>query len=219
MGGLILLWSCRPRIAWLEVSLLAITKKIDKRFSESRFKAFLPKRLRDDNCYPDLVPRLGRELLLEIVALVYMGIAIHFADLHGYFNVKASDPAVPSNAKMMYGGAVLSLAITIMCPAFSTLLLVSTMSRDRLALKIKVLGPGDPNKSSEGDADEQIRRNGNFVNAMLAGIYVSNVVVLYMATWIFWAGFIKLSGDLLVLLSSPRLHHESGSPSSAIERV
>ena len=109
---------------------------MDERFSESRYKRYLPRRIDNTKCYPKLVPTLGRELLLEVVALVYMGIAIRFADLHGYFNVKASDPAVPSDAKMLYGGAVLSLAITILCLVFSTLALVVLMSRDRHALKL-----------------------------------------------------------------------------------
>lgn len=150
---------------------------------------------------------------------MYVGIAIRFADLHGYFNVKASDPAVPSDAKMLYGGAVLSLAITILCLVFSALALVMLMKRDRHALKLKKLGPGDPTKSSEGDADEQTRRNGNGPPAVYVLMFAPCVAVLYMATWIFWAGFIKLSGNLLVLSSPPLFHHESGSSSSAIERV
>ena len=158
-GGLILLWACQPRIAWFDL-----------------FRLIIPRRLRGKKCFPKLVPTLGRELLLEIVALVYMGIAIHFADRHGYFRVKASDPAVPSDAKLLYAGATLTLPITILCLLLSGAALQGLMVDDKKAVE---------NNRQAGD--------GMWVMVLIYGLLAG---IIYMSTWLFWAGFIKLSGDL-----------------------
>lgn len=77
IGGLVLLWSCQPRIAWFDVFCLL-------------------KGLDEGKCYPKLAPTMGRKLLLlEIIATVYMGVATHFASWRGYYQVKFSDLAVP----------------------------------------------------------------------------------------------------------------------------
>lgn len=170
-GGLMLLWACQPRIAWVDVLRLANTSSRRDTFSSSIMKFLFP-RIKSGQCYPKLAPTLGRELLLEIVALVYMGIAIRFADLHGYFLVGA---AVPSDAKMLYIGAALSLASTVVVLAFSPLGLVFLLKADRNAYK-------------KGERDMQ--------DILVAVIFALPVAFLYMATWIFWSGFIKLSGDL-----------------------
>ena len=83
--------------------------------------------------------------------------------------------AVPSDAKMLYIGAALSLASTVVVLAFSPLGLVFLLKADRNAYK-------------KGERDMQ--------DILVAVIFALPVAFLYMATWIFWSGFIKLSGDL-----------------------
>lgn len=152
IGGLILLWSCQPHIAWFDVFGLL-------------------EKLRGKKCYPKLAPTLGRELLMEIVALVYIRIATQ----HGDYRVKPSDPAIPSDAKLLYAGSVLWMVITVFCLAFSILGLVLLLMEDKSAYN------GGERKCAGG---------------FLVAMYAPCVGILYMATWIFWAGFIKLSGDL-----------------------
>ena len=159
IGGLILLWTCQPRIAWFDLFSLIIRPPEGRR------------------SYPKLVSTLGRELLLEIVTLVYMGVAIHFADRHGYFRVKASDPVVPSDAKLLYAGATLTLAITMLCLPLSSAVVGQLM-----------LGDLKAHEGRNRKGKHQMRP-AVFIYGLLAGM-------IYMSTWLFWAGFIKLSGDL-----------------------
>ena len=153
IGGLILLWSCQPRIAWFDVFRLL-------------------KGLDEGKCYPKLAPTMGRELLLEIVATVYMGIATHFASWRGYYQVKFSDLAVPLDAKLFYAGAACSLVMAMLCLLNSSIRQVMLLRSDKGAFVM--------------------RSRYNFT----VGIYAPCASIPYIGTWMFWGGFTTLSGDL-----------------------
>lgn len=145
IGGLILLWACQPRITWLEIVYVWFKTKKDKRYTK-----------------PALT--LGHDLLLVIAAITYTGIAVHFANRHGYFQRTPSEPPVRLDALLLYAGAALSLFTTGIIIIYPIL---------------EILDGGE----SPG-------------HTIILGMYFLAAGALYIAGWLFWAGFVKLSWDL-----------------------
>ncbi|KAF2476912.1 uncharacterized protein BDR25DRAFT_42126 [Lindgomyces ingoldianus] len=122
------------------------------------------------------------EFILQIITLYLMGRTAHFATLHGYYKV-SSDAywALPPAARMMYSGALYYLVGGGLFLIFAGLFIVYSVCSSR----IKYFG-----------------------KASSTGIFLALAVLListWMGSWIFWAGFVRLAGNLYC---PPKLIHQ-----------
>ncbi|KAG9232774.1 hypothetical protein BJ875DRAFT_465936 [Amylocarpus encephaloides] len=91
IADLFLFWTTRPRLSWLILGLLiGIGAEVDVNgYWESAAKS-----------------SLIAEVILLVISCYYMGITANFARANGYYNPTAD---IPSGARLMYVGALLSL--------------------------------------------------------------------------------------------------------------
>ena len=122
------------------------------------------------------------EFILQIITLYIMGRTAHFATIHGYYKIyHKSYWQIPAAARMMYSGALYYLVAGSLFLIAALAFILDTIFGHR----VKELG-----KASTGG-----------VVATLVFLLIST----WMGSWIFWAGFVKLAGDLYC---PPKLIHQ-----------
>jgi hypothetical protein len=121
------------------------------------------------------------EVLMQLAALYVMGRTVRFAIISGFYNVHKSElyNSLPPGAHMMYAGAMYYLI------------------GGSIALVIAIICIGFQFAIAKGDQ----------MNSTRAGIIRYLCVFLLLATtflgsWLFWAGFVQLAGDLYVTIHS-----------------
>lgn len=108
-----------------------------------------------------------------------MGVTAHFAATHGFYKAGGTNSGIERSAKIMYTGALLFLvfASLFIVLAYTVLLCVLIWSSDRR---------GGRRKDTVASRQYEILR----VTAILS------LPTTYLASWVFWAGFVYLAGDL-----------------------
>ena len=108
------------------------------------------------------------EVVLSLIASYYAGITAHFATVNGYYVVGRLQGPYATAAHMLYAGALFYL-ITLCGTILTTFLMVAAM-HDR----------------------EKDWINTAMIIILLGGIGVTS----WLASWLFWAGYVLLAGDL-----------------------
>ncbi|KAF2472861.1 uncharacterized protein BDR25DRAFT_11963 [Lindgomyces ingoldianus] len=124
------------------------------------------------------------EIALQIIALYIMGKTAHFASTRRYYLVgTAANKSLPAAAKIMYGGALYYLIMGVPLCLYEIFLLVSYYTGNL---------------------------RGNFQGSSLSNKTVGysafifyNLSYTWLGSWLFWAGFVRLAGDLYC---PPKLH-------------
>jgi hypothetical protein len=107
------------------------------------------------------------EIILQFIALYYAGQTVHFATTHGYYKLHANYSFQHGGAaRMMYGGALLYL-ITIINNIYLLIGLVMFFARI-----------------------------GGRLRASLVGFAILSCATSWVGSWLFWAGYVRLAGDL-----------------------
>ncbi|KAI9765206.1 MAG: hypothetical protein M1840_007698 [Geoglossum simile] len=89
IGGLVLLWCSRPRLAWISTLLVRREKEKSMYFALG-------------------ASSLMTEVVLQAVGSVYIGTTVNFARQHRYYRIHRLDNILDGNdALIMYGGAML----------------------------------------------------------------------------------------------------------------
>jgi hypothetical protein len=120
------------------------------------------------------------EFILQFIASYYVGSTVKFAASHGYYKnmVVGADTEMVIGAQLMYGAAIFWLLSFILLtlwfiPTLCTLLLYY---RGRFS-NSKAVGPS---------------------RTALTPIGVASFFTAWIASWLFWAGYVHLAGDLYV---------------------
>ena len=113
------------------------------------------------------------EFVLQIMALYVMGRTAHYGAARNYYKIYISTYwDIPSAARMMYSGALYYLVAGSLFLIFAFFFIVYQM----FSSKVKTLGKG------------------NTVAIVIALWFL--LISTWLGSWLFWAGFVKLAGDL-----------------------
>ncbi|ORY02286.1 hypothetical protein BCR34DRAFT_84490 [Clohesyomyces aquaticus] len=122
------------------------------------------------------------EFILQIITLYIMGRTARFASLHNYYTISSEAYwKLPSAARMMYSGALYYLVAGSLFLIAAGLFILYTVVSQRTKI---------------------------FGKASSAAVFLALSVLLvstWMGSWIFWAGFVKLAGNLYC---PPKLIHQ-----------
>jgi hypothetical protein len=134
----------------------------------------LPNKVYDSSARQGLIA----EVILQIIATYYVGRTVHFASTHGYYKPHADYQFQHGGAaRMMYGGALFYL----LAIAFNFYNVVATNTWRKPDRKVTNYGAG-------GSASvEQL--------TMLAYVIWTGFTT-WIGSWLFWAGYVRLAGDL-----------------------
>jgi hypothetical protein len=111
------------------------------------------------------------ELVQQAIALYVMGVTVHYGVTHRYY-VYATFNSLPESGRLLYGGAIYYLVATSFYLLFTSVLLVGIASKENYEVAEK--------KDSR-------RVNTNLIQIIL--------VTTWLASWLFWAGFVQTSGE------------------------
>lgn len=114
---------------------------------------------------------LVAEVFLQLITGYYMGTTAHFAATRGYYKLSTLPGPVGHNAHLMYGAALFWLVVGSGVLIYAVLLILVVFR-------------------GTVEQDEQRERS------IMHGIVLFLLIVNWLATWLFWAGFVRLAGDL-----------------------
>ncbi|KAI9769095.1 MAG: hypothetical protein M1840_004446 [Geoglossum simile] len=150
VGDLVLFYTTRPRISWLILGFLNIGSVTD---GSSQWGAAFRQ-------------TVIAEIILQLVAIWYMGGTVRFALKHGYYKLHANFGLQHGGAaRMMYGGALFYLVTMISNIPFLYFFVLRNFSRENLEL-------------------------------FVAGFITLSCTTSWIGSWLFWAGYVRLAGDL-----------------------
>jgi hypothetical protein len=113
------------------------------------------------------------EFVLQIMALYVMGRTAHYGAARNYYKIYLSTYwDIPSSARMMYSGALYYLVAGSLFLIFAFFFIMYQM----LSSKVKTLGKGN-------------------TMAIMVSLWFL-LISTWLGSWLFWAGFVKLAGDL-----------------------
>jgi hypothetical protein len=120
--------------------------------------------------------------VLMVISLVVLGRTVRFGDIHNYYHLGSQAYSqLPVSAHLMYGGALFTLVFTC---AYASIFQM------RCAIST-VLGP-----HRVWGMDWYGEDTGNLVEQEWRAIYAVASLFVFLGSWLFWAGFVKLAGDL-----------------------
>lgn len=124
------------------------------------------------------------EIIMQLISCYYMGRTAHFAASHGYLVPGRLSGPVGHAAQLMYSASLfwltLGLIAAIICGIGYPSLALSEDMEARLFTTISA-----PEKPLEP-----------LVLGQAGAVLIPIVIVNWLACWLFWAGFVKLSGSL-----------------------
>ncbi|KAF1990684.1 hypothetical protein K402DRAFT_417453 [Aulographum hederae CBS 113979] len=130
----------------------------------------------DQPYHSTFMSQLIAELFLQFVALYIMGYTAHFAAGHGYYKLGKEYYSLPQAAHMMYAGALYYLVGGSLSLSIVFLSLMAVWRRGLSELRATA------------------RYGAGYYSGIAACILL--LMTTWMASWIFWAGFVKLAGHL-----------------------
>jgi hypothetical protein len=177
IGELTLFLVARPRLSWIFIILFSERSRKIKNKSEIQ-SPFISKDKTGERPWGcAAMSQLFAETILLFLGFITMGKTARFADTHGYYKLGSVYNTLPRGAHLMYAGALYFLVAGVL--AFITyLVMVPIMVSDMLESNPE---PGQ----------------GDYVNDGMNTAFVSvGLFCFWMGSWIFWAGFVYLAGDL-----------------------
>ncbi|KAF1998218.1 hypothetical protein P154DRAFT_604074 [Amniculicola lignicola CBS 123094] len=204
---LMLFFTVRPRLSWISLMLLSQYEVHNPDVVYSPMVTYardastegleLEPRSKDRNATspdPSLMQRHEKdrpwasaaksqafaEIFLQIIALYIMGKTAHFATTRQYYLVgTAANKSLPTAAKIMYAGALYYLSLG-----------VPLLLAEILFVILYYAGEFDDDIMSRKTSERSIKST-----AYSAFIFY-NLVYTWLGSWLFWAGFVRLAGDL-----------------------
>ncbi|KAF1996529.1 hypothetical protein P154DRAFT_472469 [Amniculicola lignicola CBS 123094] len=182
---LMLFLVARPRLSWIILGAFAFKSQKGKNGKAKADNDNDNANLYLGSAYPSTHAFMSQfigEFVLQIMSLYIMGRTAHFATRQGYYKIsEESYWDIPQAARMMYSGALYYLVAGSLFLIFAFLFILYSIFSSR----IKYFG-----------------------KASSVGIFLALMVLLvstWMGSWIFWAGFVQLAGDLYC---PPKLMHQ-----------
>ncbi len=175
---LMLFFTARPRLSWIVVGFLGCYDQANGRMlwieddEENGQQTSRLSSLAREEDFPWLSTAMSQmvaEVLLKIISLYIMGITANFAASRGYYKLGETYNSLPHFAHLMYAGALYFLVV-------GTLFLLTFIIHLVQAF----------------DRSFGIRETTTFIQMAL----VISLVYIWMGSWIFWAGFVHLAGNL-----------------------
>ncbi|KAF2963786.1 hypothetical protein GQX73_g9786 [Xylaria multiplex] len=170
-----LLWCSIPRLTWLTVLLIGV-----RSFEALDFSA--------------TSPYLLAELIFQLLSSYYMGITIQYGRKHNFYfgGLENADRETP--AQLMYVGALIWLIIVCLAPIGIILAATYSIEKNRRLEKAPLM-------RSQGGAygtfpvGGQNNRVSHKTPMALFQILVIGMLLLWIAQWLFWGGFIGVSSE------------------------
>ncbi|ORY18927.1 hypothetical protein BCR34DRAFT_595761 [Clohesyomyces aquaticus] len=173
---LMLFFTVRPRLSWIALTVLGLYERSSTRRQRRLHKTENSK----DQPIPDrpwgsaAKSQAFAEVALQIMALYVMGTTVHFGARHGYYKLKTTTyKSLPLSAHLMYSGAMFYLVSGCLIIFYELCGLLMEY--------------GDETHESRNEEDEHS-------GSILLFVWV-NLTCTWMASWIFWAGFVRLAGN------------------------
>ncbi|OCK83081.1 hypothetical protein K432DRAFT_379848 [Lepidopterella palustris CBS 459.81] len=171
IGQLVVLYAARPRFSWIVLAMFTLRSTITAT-AQKKTRAFTL------NDMPKLSPwfsagiaHLLVEIVLDLMALAYMGRTAYFATRRGYLNVFSSAyDAIPESARLMYAGSLWFIVAGVISGFYYVCFIVEALKSPSLARD----GP----------------------SMFWSGVVFFGISSTWISAWLFWAGYVKLAGDL-----------------------
>ena len=189
VGELILLWTSRPGMAWVILSLVAVEMQ--------------------DSVYLGAAASTAlSEVVLQVIGLTYVGRTADYARNHDLFS-SSNIAHIPDarHATIMYRGSVLVLVSASFAIIF--LLAILRTMRRTILWRIQGFTTARVRPQPQTQHHFELRRfNNPNVNATLQEMRLEkdHITLVYLAViflvpafigqWMFWGGFVNLYGDL-----------------------
>jgi len=170
VGELMLFFTTRPRLGWLFLGVTHLDTD-DARNTRGSY-------IYENRWTSSMFANIFAEFVLQLIAMYPMGVAAHFGAQHGYVTVWTAEYARLSTAeRLMYGGAMYYLTVG----ALYLLLCLGLWGYFFLS------GDGLLDRSSD---DKKKPSSEDLVIGPISILLVTT----WLASWLFWAGFVKLAG-------------------------
>ncbi|KAF2199488.1 hypothetical protein GQ43DRAFT_464779 [Delitschia confertaspora ATCC 74209] len=191
---LMLFFTVRPRLSWIALGLLGplslekgeqITVELRRKASNRAYRARNFRNVRNTQSQPTTkevwiphfpwrsaaIAQIFSEIVLQCIALYIMGRTAYFASHHGFYNVTSTRyKELPDAAHLMYAGALFYLIVGSGMLIWEVIWLLMRVNAEDL------------------EDGEKASGLGLFV--------IFNLFTTWLGSWIFWAGFVSLAGNL-----------------------
>ncbi|KAF2686299.1 hypothetical protein K458DRAFT_210776 [Lentithecium fluviatile CBS 122367] len=185
---LMLFFTIRPRLSWIALNLFGLIKKGEPLSATPHPPEYSTNDTREDpygseEDLPWISSALSQyiaEFFLRLIAFYVAGRTAHFATARGYYQItSAAYHSLPQEAHLMYAGAL----YYIVGGVFGIMLDIAVvMDLAHTQNKLRKSGV-------EAAYLAEIRE-------FVPGLIIFSLVCSWIGSWIFWAGFVRLAGDL-----------------------
>jgi hypothetical protein len=167
VGELVLFFTARPRLSWIALASLWMVRRQRKTSDEI-----------DLPWASAACTQLIAEFVLLLMGLVVMGRTAHFAASNGYLKLGPIYSSLPHWAHVMYSGALYYVVAGIGF-GIMQMITLSTWFKYR-------------------DTRREKKKDGFLSRFSILGpiFLFASLLSFWMASWLFWAGFVYLAGDL-----------------------
>lgn len=174
---LMLLWFSIPRLTWLTILLIGVQS---------------PEALGSSAASASLFA----ELIFQLLSSYYMGMTIHYGQKHNFYSGGLENAERETPAQYMYAGVFIWLIVIVICLALVGLVLAATSStewsqRPEKKLLTKSQGAAYGTFPVAGQNNE----SSHATPVALFQILVMGMLLLWIAQWLFWGGFIGVSSE------------------------
>ncbi|KAJ8121450.1 hypothetical protein ONZ43_g2101 [Nemania bipapillata] len=170
---LMLLWCSMPRLTWLTVLLTGV-RSFDVQDSSAASSS------------------LFAELIFQLLSSYYMVLTIHYGRKHSFYSGSLENAERGKSARLMYVGAMVWLIV--ICLALVGLILAATY-KSRPRPEKTLLTRSQENAYGTFPAASQNNKASHKTPAALFQILVIGMLLLWIAQWLFWGGFIGVSSE------------------------
>lgn len=171
IGQLVVLYAARPRFSWIVLAMFTLRSTITTTATRRNRTFILNDMPKLSYWFSAGIAHLLAEIVLDLIALVYMGRAAYFATTRGYLNVFSSTyHTIPESARLMYAGSLWFIVGGVVCGACYVGFIIDAL------------------KSSSLDRDGP--------EMFWAGVVFFGISSTWISAWLFWAGYVELAGNL-----------------------
>ena len=185
---LMLLWCSVPRLAWLPILLICIQPYDGMNISAAASSLFA-------------------EIILQFFSSYYMVLTVNYGWKHDFYLGGMKEAEREGLAKIMYAGAL--MWFVMIGPALAQLTRAThIMDKSRGSEVTPLMSSEEGDHAVYGTFSVIIRKNWLAQNAFkdLYPTTVTSMLLLWIAQWVFWVGFIGLSSEEYVLKQIPSLY-------------
>ncbi|KAI0114029.1 hypothetical protein GGR51DRAFT_505284 [Nemania sp. FL0031] len=177
---LMLLWCSMPRLTWL-IILLTGVRSFDAQDSSVASSS------------------LFAELIFQLLSSYYMVMTIQYGRKHSFYSGSLENAKRWKSAQLMYVGALAWLIVwlIVICLAYVGLILAATywIHESRRRSKKTLLMGGQGKAYGTFAAASQNNKASGKIPVVLFQILVIGMLLLWIAQWLFWGGFIGVSSE------------------------